>query len=77
MKTKLIAFMSRVYWESYRGYASMISYASSALYLNKPRTFSSDGDNSNNFKPTVIYINADVKKTHIVEENRNKAGVYR
>lgn len=41
-----------------------------------PRVFSTNGDNSNNFKP-VVYDNLELHKARILEENKNQCGIYR
>ncbi|MDB5716325.1 MAG: Double-motif homing endonuclease [Sphingomonadales bacterium] len=46
-------------------------------YLNKTRAFSTDRDNSNKFKPAVVYANADIQKMEIVQGNKGRSGVYR
>ena len=47
------------------------------LNLNKTRAFSTDGDNSNNLNPAVVYDNTDIQKELILKDNQRKAGVYR
>jgi hypothetical protein len=49
----------------------------SVLNLNKTRAFSTDGDNSNNLNPAVVYDNTDIQKELILKDNQRKAGVYR
>jgi group I intron endonuclease len=49
----------------------------SVLNLKKTRAFSTDGYNSNNINPAVVYDNADIKKELILKDNQRKAEVYR
>jgi hypothetical protein len=41
------------------------------------RAFSTGHDNSNKFKPAVVYTNADVQKMKIIQENKGRCGIYR
>jgi group I intron endonuclease len=41
------------------------------------RAFSTDRDDSNKFKPAVVYTNADTQKMQIIKENKGRCGVYR
>jgi hypothetical protein len=52
-------------------------FACNVAFLNKPRAFSTDRDNSNNRNPAVVYDNADTQKELIVKDNQRKAGIYR
>ena len=48
--------------------------------LNKTRAFSTGHVNSaagNQFKPAVVYVNADTQKMQIIKENKGRSGVYR
>jgi len=49
----------------------------SVLNLKNTRAFSTDGDNSNNINPVVVYYNADIQKELILKDNQRKAEVYR
>ena len=49
----------------------------SVLNLKNTRAFSTDGDNSNNINPAVVYDNADIQKELILKDNQRKAGVSR
>jgi hypothetical protein len=53
--------------------------ATTIFFLQTIKTFSRSFSSGNigNFKPVVIYDNADVDKIRILTENRNKVAVYR
>lgn len=72
MKNKLITLGSCAFmgW-CYAGYILPILTS-----LNRPRVFSTNGDNSNNFKP-VVYGSLELHKSRILEENNKKCGIYR
>jgi len=54
-----------------------VGNVSSVVNLKNTRAFSTDGDNSNNINPAVVYDNADIQKELILKDNQGKAGVYR
>jgi hypothetical protein len=72
IKIKLVTFISR--WVGSCGYVWNVS---SILNLNETRAFSTNGDQTNNLSPAVVYVDADTHKELILEDNRGKAGVYR
>jgi hypothetical protein len=45
------------------------------LYFNQTRLFSQKSNGE--FKPIVVYINAEFQKLLIFKENKGKSGVYR
>jgi len=64
------------------GFARSIITITNCLYhkskaLPKTRAYTSAADNSNKFKPAVVYANADIQKMQIIKENKGRCGIYR